>query len=43
MKERNTFLILVIFTLLVCMVTLDFGQQGRGKGRIRGTVVDKDR
>ena len=40
MKERNTFLILVIFTLLVCMVTLNFGQQGRGKGRIRGTVAD---
>ncbi len=40
MKERNTFLILMIFTFSVCMVTLDFGQQGRGKGRIQGTVVD---
>jgi len=38
MKEKRAFMLILL--LAVCLVVPGFGQQGRGRGRIRGTVTD---
>jgi len=40
MKIKNIFNLFLITVLVMATATMDFAQQGRGKGRIRGTVVD---
>lgn len=40
MKHRNIFFIFLICTLIVCINLSLSAQEGRGKGRIRGTVTD---
>jgi len=40
MKTKNIFNLFLIAVMVMATVTMDFAQQGRGKGRIRGTVAD---
>jgi len=40
MKIKNIFNLFLIIVLVMATATMDFAQQGRGKGRIRGTVID---
>lgn len=40
MKIKNIFNLFLITVMVMAMVTIGFTQQGRGKGRIRGSVAD---
>jgi len=41
MKARNTFKLIALFALFVCVSITLAAQQGRGKGRVKGTCVDE--
>jgi len=41
MKAKNTFKFIVFIALIVCVSITLAAQQGRGKGRIKGTCVDE--
>ena len=41
MRHKNIFMIFLVFLLSLSLALTLFGQQGRGKGRIRGTVHDE--
>ena len=41
MKAKNTFRLIAFFALIVCVSITLAAQQGRGKGRVKGTCVDE--
>jgi tetratricopeptide (TPR) repeat protein len=41
MKAKNTFRLITFFALIVCLSITSAAQQGRGKGRVKGTCVDE--
>jgi tetratricopeptide (TPR) repeat protein len=41
MREKKTIPVMLIFLLFVLVVSVSFAQEGRGRGRIRGSVEDE--